>query len=44
MKKDQILTAPIALVLLAVLSLLAAGLPAYPADNAPGQKTPSYTR
>jgi hypothetical protein len=44
MRKDQTLTAPTALVLLAVLALLAAGLPAYPADNAAGQKTTSYTR
>jgi hypothetical protein len=44
MRKDQILTAPTALVLLAVLALLAAGLPAYPEGNATGQKTTSYTR
>lgn len=44
MRKDQTLTAPTVLVLLAVLALLAAGLPAYPADNATGQKTTSYTR
>ena len=38
MRKDLTRTAPTALVLLAALALLAAGLPAYPADNASGQK------